>query len=344
MNDRLNAFGEQLGELLEFQNININDYADRIGTTPKNLIDIIDGRVALSFNMICNIAFISEISADYIFNVEESFKVDSAINTFIKDNNISLRNFLNRFNYKELSSKYDIRYRNIRDDYCILEDIFRYLRIVNPNTIYKKDNHILYKSKNDKPELLALWLERCYRIVREQEIGEYNNKNIDNIVKFIKEEASKLSFDKNKLIKVFNDNGIFLAIETDLKGAKIRGAFRVLNSKPAVYITTKYKRCADIYFALLHELAHCKSDFNRAKKGSIVSFENDKSEEDYEIKADKTAFNWMVDDKTYEIIKKNKSFDNMDVIPSFVVYRLAHDKKITYNSDMYQEYNKIIVD
>ena len=74
-----------------------------------------------------------------------------------------------------------------------------------------------------------------------------------------------------ELIKVFNDNGIFLAIEKDLTGSKIRGAFKVLNIKPAIYITKKHKRYADIYFALLHELAHCKSDFNRAKSGSWIS-------------------------------------------------------------------------
>ena len=55
MSNRLNKFGEELGELLEYQNISINEYAERIGTTPKNLIDIIDGKVSLSFNMICNI-------------------------------------------------------------------------------------------------------------------------------------------------------------------------------------------------------------------------------------------------------------------------------------------------
>ena len=43
-------------------------------------------------------------------------------------------------------------------------------------------------------------------------------------------------------------------------------------------ITTKYNRYADVDFALLHELAQCKSDFNRAKKGSIISFEDNKVE------------------------------------------------------------------
>ena len=342
MNSRLNRFGKELGRFIDFYNINMNEFAMRIGTTSKNLIDIIEGRVALSFNMICNISFVTSISVDYISNVEESFRIDNNIDKYLKENNITIKNYLSKFNYKELHEKYNVNIRDERNEYSILEDIFRYLRIIDPKLIYKENNHIFYKSKNDKPELLALWLERCYRVIQNQELGEYKKENINNIVSFIKKEAMNNVFDKNKLVKVFNENGIFLAIESDLSGSKIRGAFRVLNNKPAIYITTKHKRFADIYFALLHELAHCKSDFNIAKKGSIISYADEWCNEDYEERADKTAFNWMINDNDYFIIKDNKDYTNNNVIKSFLVYRLAHDKIISYSSKMYQENNKLI--
>ena len=341
MNKRLNAFGEELGELLEFQKISIVEYAERIGTSPKNLIDVINGDVSLSFNMMCNIAFISEIPLNYIYNVEESFKIDNNIDKYLKESKQTIKDYLKKFNYKELEKTYGIMIRDEKCDYAILEDIFKYLRITNPALIYKKDNHIFYKSKNDKPELLALWLERCYRIILEQDICEYNKDNIPKIVNFIRNEALNNRFDKAILIKEFNKNGIFLAIEPDLKGAKIRGAFKVLNNKPAIYITTKHKRIADIYFALLHELAHCKSDFNRAKNGSIVSLDEENNDDEYELKADITALNWMVPEKEYDSIK-NSNFKDLPDIKSFVVYRLAKDNLIKYNSKLYQENNLLI--
>lgn len=343
MSKRLNRFGKELGELLEFQNIGINEYAERVGTTPKNLIDIISGKVSLSLNMICNISFISEIPVNYILNVENSFRLDNNIKEYIEEKDITIKQFINGFHYKELKDEYNVTYKNDLNDYSIARSILEYLRITNPKQLYKEDNSIFYKSRNDKPELLALWLEHCYRTVKEQELGEYKKDNIEKLVEYIKTEAKANRIDKEKLIKTFNENGIFLAIEKDLKGSKIRGAFRVLNTKPAIYITPKYKRCADIYFALLHELAHCKSDFNRAKSGSMISFEKDNSKKDYELKADKTAFNWMVEDEKYQEIIKSKDYENQDVIPCFLAYRLAHDKKIRYNSEFYQMNNKIIV-
>ena len=58
---------------------------------------------------------------------------------------------------------------------------------------------------------------------------------------------------------------------------------------------------------------------------------------------DNTAFNWMLDDKVYQSIKYcSDAIEELDVIKSFYVYRLASDKVIDYSSKMYQEYNKLI--
>ena len=325
----MNKFGSQLAEYLKYNNISNKDFAERINTTPKNLIDILKGKIELSQNMIYNISFVTDIPVSYIENVEASFKMDKIIDEYLAKENITIKEYINKFNYKEFSHKYHCSFTDERNSYSIAKGILKYLRISNPNSLYKDDNIIFYKSKNDKPELLALWLERCYKVVINEQVGEYHKDNIDIIVNKIKEYAKHNIFNPEELIKLFNANGLYLAIEEDLKGSKIRGAFKVLNNKPAIYITKKYQRYADIYFALLHELAHCKSDFNRAKNGSIISLENESSTEDYELKADETAFNWMVEDNKYNKLKTQ--------------YRnIAHLDVIKYSSKIYQDNNKII--
>ena len=340
---RKNKFGLQLKEYLDFYNISNNDFSERIGTTSKNLIDIINGDVQLSQNMIYNISFITDIPVSYIENVELNYKFDNTINVFLEKNNLTIKEFINKFSYKEFSKEYEVKFTDEKSDIWIAKDILKYLRITNPELLYKKDNTIFYKSKNDKPELLSLWLERCYKVVSNQEVEIYDKDNIEILVDYIRDCAKNNIFNKEELIKKFNEYGIFLAIEKDLKGSKIRGAFKVLNDKPAIYITKKHNRYADIYFALLHELAHCKSDFNRAKSGSIVSTDDDNDLEDYELKADSTALNWMINDSLYNVIKDNyKDIDSFDVIKSFFVYRLAKDNIIKYSSDLYQNNNLLL--
>lgn len=339
----MNKFGGILKEFLDYENISIKEFASRIDTTSKNLIDILNGNIEISQNMIYNISFVTEIPVSYIENVENNFKLDKKINDLLIEKNISIKEYINKFHYKEFSKEYGITFTNDRNDYSIAKDILKYLRLSNPKALYKKDNNIFYKSKNDKLELLALWLEKCYRIAKEQKIKEYKKENIEELVTFIRKEASINRFDEDRLISEFNNNGIYLVIQDDLKGSKIRGAFKVLNNKPAIYLTKKHKRIADIYFALLHELAHCKSDYNRAKSGSIVSYLATKDIDDYEIKADINAFKWMVDESDYTKIKTNiNNINDKKVIKSFAVYRLANDKLISYSSDLYQKYNILI--
>ncbi len=341
----MNKFGKELGEFLEYKNISIKEFADRINTTSKNLIDIIKGNIELSQNMIYNISFITGIPVNYIENTEQNYKMDKVIENYLNENHLTIKNYINRFNYKELAEKYDVKYRDSKNDYAIAKDILKYLRISNPTSLTKENNVIFYKSKNDKPELLALWLERCNRIIEDQKVEKYTKENINKLVEFIKMEANNQSFDENKLIMEFNKNGIFLAIQDDLKGTKVRGAFKVLNDKPAIYITRKHKRYADIYFALLHELAHCKSDYNRAKSGSIITMLDDNETEDYEIKADMQALDWMVPDKIYEDIKYDfNKIEKLDVVKSFYVYRLAIDNIIEFSNELYQKYNPVIDD
>ena len=336
-----NKFGKELGEYLEYAKISNKDFAERIGTTPKNLIDIIAGNISLSQNMIYNISFVTNIPVNYIENVESNYKLDRSIDVFLKGKNIFSKEFVKRFSPKEFSEKYEVNFTDERNDYNIIKDILKYLRLTNPASIYTDNSATFYKSKNDKPELLVLWLERCYKTVIKQEIKEYNPDNILNVVNKLKEMAVNNRFNKDELIKLFNANGIYLAIEDDLPGAKIRGAFKVLADKPAIYITKKHKRYADVYFALLHELAHCKSDFNRAQKGSLISLTDNEEIDDYEIKADKQAFNWMIDDELYNKIKSDyKNVNNYNVIKSFFAYRLANDKIIDYSSNFYQTNNE----
>ena len=334
-------FTDYLKDYLEINKITNKEFANRIGITPKHLIDILDGKCDLTTNLIEAISIVTNISTDYIYRLELNYKFEKKIEEYLKKNNLTLTTYLQKFNYKYLSQNNWIDFIDSNDKFEMVKDILKFLRVNSPDSLDTIDNSIYYKSKNDKKELLLLWLEKCYRIVIKQNVSKYNNKNIIELVNYIKEMAFKNIFDADKLIKKFNENGIGLVIQEDIPGSKIRGAFKVHKDMPAIYITYKHNRIADIYFTLLHELAHCKRDFNKAKSTSLVLYHD----LDFEEIADKEAFNWMVDDEYYNVIKNDGNYNvkNETKYPkSFVVYRLAHDKKIKYSSNDYQKYNPLL--
>lgn len=336
-------FADYLKDYLDFNNITNKDFANRIGISQKHLIDILSGDLELSSSIIDSISIVTNIPSDYIHRLELNYKFEETITKYLKSENITETKFLNKFNYKYLIDNLWINFVDVNDKMEIIKDILKFLRVKSPEKVYEIDQKIFFKSKNDKPELLLLWLEKCYRETLNQNISEYKSENIDILVDYIRDMAFSNKFKESELVEKFNENGIALVIQEDIPGSKIRGAFKVHKDVPSIYITYKHKRIADIYFALLHELAHCKSDFNKAKSTNLVSFYEKNDIE--ELHADEQAYNWMVDEKYYNSIKSNINYDistDNNYPKSFIVYRLAKDKKISYSSNEYQKYNILL--
>ncbi len=336
-------FKDYLKDYMEFYHITTKEFANRVGISQKHLIDILMGIADISLDVASKIALVTEIPVDYILKVELDYKMTNEIKQYLRENNISLSQFLNRFHYQYLIEHHFIDFIDTDDKLQLVKDILKFLRVSTPEKVYAIDEGALYKSKNHKPELLLLWLEKCYREAIKQEVGEYKKENVVILVNYIRKCALEGVFDEAELMKEFNQKGIFLVIQDDIPSSKIRGAFKVHRGIPAIYLTRKYHRIADIYFALLHELAHLKTDYNRAQARSLVSIED--AIDEIEKRADQQAFEWMVNEDYYQktCFSKEYQLTKECFYPqAFVAYRLGLDGKIKFNSKEYQKYNKVI--
>lgn len=103
-------------------------------------------------------------------------------------------------------------------------------------------------------------------------------------------------------------------------------------------MTCAYKDKASIYFAMYHELGYLKENYNKAKSKYIID-----EVEELEKKADKFAFNQMIDKKyldeiinSNDIISTSKDISKKHNIPlSFIVRILAYNKYIKYTDKFY---------
>ena len=182
-------------------------------------------------------------------------------------------------------------------------------------------------------------MARCDRLAERQELNEYNKENLIMIIKEINNYCFlNYSFDINIVTKLLNNYGVYFVIEDAISSTKVRGAFKVLKNKPAIYLTRYYKRLDEIIFALYHELGHAKSDFNQAKSKVIID-----GDEVQEKRADDFALNAMISKKDYAVILKNasneiklKQLSEEKQIPMcFIVSRLAKDGIINYTDSLY---------
>jgi len=329
------GFGSMLKDYLEFYKISQTDFADRLGITPKHVNDIINNGKDISIELMLAISLITDINPDLILKLENQKKVNKyIINKFKNEENI--KEYLNKFQIKEMIKRNWFKPKDITSNTQTAIDLLEYLKIKNFDVLDKYiENKVLYKKKDDADkEKIFLWIKRCDFLIKEKEIPEYNKNNLIPLLEELKKERNK-KFNEESIIKILNKYGIYLVIEEALKGTKIRGCTLVKGNNPAIYITKYFKEKSSFYFTLYHELAHVKTDYNKAKN-KIIIYDDIKEEQ----KRDKFALNCMIDEKTWKQIientdKKEKICKENKIPLCFLYTRLAYEGLISYKSKEY---------
>lgn len=125
MNMRKNKFGIQLKDFLDFNNININNFSKSTKISYGDLIKIFNGKIELTKELIYKISEYSNIPINYIKNVEENYSFDNLIDKYLIGEKLTLKQYLNKINYKEIAKQYNIIFTDERNYYWILKDIIK---------------------------------------------------------------------------------------------------------------------------------------------------------------------------------------------------------------------------
>ena len=339
----MNGFGVMLKDYLEFYKISQKDFADRLNISYKHMNEIINDETNISEELMLAISLITDIDVNLIFYVENKKRIYNYLMKKYKSEK-EINKFLNSYSLKEMEEK---KWIVLKDESSFAQkalDLLEFLKISNFDNI---DNYlerkVLYKKKEDSNNKKTyLWIKRCDELSKNQKVTDYNKEKFNHLIEELKIERTK-KFNKEKLIKIFNEHGIYLVIEDSLKGTKVRGCTSVKVKNPAIYITTYLKEKSSFYFTLYHELSHVKTDYNKAKNIILV---NDGESKD-ETRADSFALNQMIDDKIYKYILENrikaKEICKLNNIPlSFLYSRMAFEGIIKYNSQEYLSHREII--
>lgn len=334
-NNSINGYGAILKDYLECYNISQVEFANRLDIRPEYLNKILNDNIDISPEMIIAISLLTDVDASFILKVENDKKIKRYL--YDKYGN-DLGKFLKQFNINELEKNNWVTFNHKSDDYQNAIDILKFLKIRNFDAMDKLLENIMYKKKDDSDKTkILLWIAKCDEISKLQDVKQYSMDNLNNILNFLKKECLN-KVDYNLLIKVFNENGLYLVINDALKGTKIRGCAKVKGDKPAIYLTKLYKDKASFYFALYHELGHIKYSYSKAKKNYIID-----SDEVLEGQADKFALECMIDSKSWEDIINSKDLKNECINVSkknniplcFIVRNLAYNNYISYNDEFY---------
>ncbi len=328
------GFGSLLRDYLDYYKISQTDFAERLGISKKHLNNIINGKVGISEELMVAISLITDIDIKLIVFAEKQRRVYNYLHERF-DNEKSIKEFLNTFYLKDMSKLGWIKLKDVTNTTQNAVDLLEYLNLSSFDLTAEYINtKVLYKKKGDaNQKKIYLWIKHCDKLIIEQNVFEYSSANFSKLLDELKFEQNK-PFNTVSLTKILNKYGIYLVVEDALPATKIRGCMMVKITNPAIYLTKTFKEKASFYFALYHELAHVKKDYNMAKNKIVV----DDSTSEKEI--DEVALNWMIDKNIWDLIKENpnevKEICQKNNIPiCFATSRLAKEGLISYNSKIY---------
>lgn len=337
------SFGKYLKDYLEFNNISQTEFAMRMGITQKHMNELLNEKTNITLEMAANIERLTGIDSGFIINVENSKKLSDKI---LKDcgaiKNVK-KMLTNDYHISELKKNNWINFRDETNPMQMCIDILNFLKIKDFSVVEKMKEQVLFKRTGNDFNKIALWVAHCDEIANKQEVNEYNKYNFNFLIQDLKDDSYRRGIDLEKIRKLLNCYGIYFVCEKAMSGSKIRGCFKVRGKHPAIYITDNYAGKDSLYYELFHELGHCKSDYNEAKNKIII--EGTQLQEE---RADSFAISTMIPKNLWkeldnvDINEENlQIFSNKYKIPmSFIVGRLAKNKKIKYSSKIYQTYYK----
>ncbi len=334
------GFGKYLKDYLEFYNISQTEFANRLGITQKHMNEILNCKADITLEMAVNIERLTKIPLSFIINSEHRKRVTNELIEQYEDEKKVNKKMKEEFFLKELDERKWIDFKDITNPIQNYMDIMEFLKVKDLNALMRIQEKTLFKKSGTDLNKLNLWIARCDEIAQNQEIKNYDSCNFKFLISDLKDIAFKEKYNLDEIQILMNNYGIYFVVEKALSGSKVRGCFKVKGKNPAIYITKNYSGKDSFYFELFHELGHCKSDYNEGKNKVIVE-----GTEKQELRADKFALNTMIDENIWKEIEDNTVEENLikiskeNKIPmSFIVGRLAKNKKIAYTSKLYNDY------
>jgi len=351
--------GEYVKDLLDDLNLNQEQLAARLGTTPKTISKLINCETPLSNELSKALSSMLGTSISYWTGLQETYNTlinEEEVKTSLKEDEPYLEMVDYSF-FKDLGVVPDVREKNNK-----IEELRKYLRVSKlaflgkQNLIVncKQSNVNTWEEKNLVP--INAWLQTAIDEAEKIETKPYNKNLLKSYVPDIREMT--LHKDENfplHLIEILKECGVALVYLPKLRNAQINGGVKWLSNEKAMLAMNTRGAYADIFwFTFFHELKHVFQ-----KRTKMINVDFVKSEfltdayHEQEVEADEFAKEVLIPQSAYdEFIQSNipsienikKFAESLGVHCGIVIGRLQHDRVLHYTQhNDYRSKYRIIV-
>lgn len=335
--------GYYIKEVIEDMDITQEDFAKRLGTTPKNLSLIIRGEQRLTPEIAMKLSKLLNSSITYWQNLQSAY--DAAEMQILEDQELAQETevlkllgygyFKDHFNLPDLPRNLEAQVAEVR----------RFLGVSSLCVLKNRDMSVSFRSA--LPTLSETHVIRANAMIQ----IAVNKTMQSNAPKFDKKELKKavahmltqttnhrdfFPIIKEALFKA----GVVLVALPNITGSMVNGATKKVGSKVMLLVNDRRHYADTFWFTLFHEIGHIEN----AEFG--ISFENENGVD--EERADAFARDSLIDPQEYALFVRQykphftpllvtKFAETIHRDPGIVVGRLQNDGYVRHNDRTMQK-------
>jgi addiction module HigA family antidote len=335
--------GYYIKEYIDSVGLTQEDFANRLGTTPKNISILVRGEQSISIDIANKLARLIGTSVEYWLNLQNAYdKLVYDFNT--KSEMIEEKEILNSLNYAYFKDNFNLPELSKKKEEQVIE-VRKFLQVSSLTVFKKQDMYVKFRKSNLESTVSSLIKAN----VMVQIATNYSLK-LNDIPKFDKNkfiDAYKYALTLTRehttflrLIKMkFYEAGVHLIILPNITGSKINGATKKIGNHIMLFVNDRNSFSDSFWFTLFHEIGHIlNGDYG-------VSLDDDCGE--IENKANTFAEDVLINPNEYNLFIKKGIFTVKSIAdfankinrdPGIIVGRLKKDNYIKYSDTRYNIY------
>ena len=325
--------GYYIKEIVEESGLTQEDFAKRLGTTPKNLCVLMNGDQNLSIDIATKLSRMLGTTVAYWLRIQQAY--DETIAEFLSEEELKrerevfklldYKYFREHFGLPDIPRKIDEQIKQVRE----------FLSVSSLTVLKRADLAVSFRSYTENLSesnivnanaMVQIAINRTLKT----EAPKFNKKKFEASVEFALTQTHNHENFLPTLCEAFDNAGVVLIVLPNLKNSGINGATKKVDGKVMLMVNDRRHYADTFWFTLFHEIGHIMN----GDYGITFGTNQNHSEDE----ADQYAQRCLIPQEKYErFLRENKTFDektirefaaSIDRDPGIVLGRLMKDKVV----------------